>query len=116
MSRLIGVGLVCGVAALLGGCAAVVIGGAAAGGYYIGKDPRPATQIAADAAITGSIKARLIADPAVKAFDINVDTYESIVMLRGRVEKAEQRGIAERIARTASGVKGVRNELKLRGH
>jgi hyperosmotically inducible periplasmic protein len=115
MSRMSVVVLLCAVTALLGGCAAAVIGGAAAGGYYIGKDARPATQIAADAALTGTIKARLIADPAVKAFDINVDTYESIVILRGRVEKSEQRGIAERIARSASGVKGVRNELKLRG-
>jgi hyperosmotically inducible protein len=115
MSRLVVVVMLCGATALLDGCAAAVIGGAAAGGYYIGKDARPATQIAADAALTGSIKARLIADPAIKAFDINVDTYESIVILRGRVEKPEQRGIAERIARSASGVKGVRNELKLRG-
>jgi hyperosmotically inducible protein len=115
MSKLT-VGLLLAVAPFaLGGCAAAVIGGAAAGGYYIGKDARPASQIAQDAALTGSIKARLIADPAIKAFDINVDTYESIVILRGRVEKPEQRSAAERIARTAAGVKGVRNELKLRG-
>ena len=107
--------LVSMVAALLGGCAAAVIGGAAAGGYYIGKDDRPATQIAQDAAITAAIKTRLIADPVVKAFDINVDTYESLVILRGRVDKAEQRASAERIARGASGVKGVRNELTVRG-
>jgi hyperosmotically inducible periplasmic protein len=114
MSRRWRVLALCASAGALGGCAAAVIGGAAAGGYYIGKDARPATRIAGDAALTATIKTRLIADPAIKAFDINVDTYESIVILRGRVEKAEQRGAAERIARGTSGVRGVRNELKLR--
>jgi hyperosmotically inducible periplasmic protein len=115
MSRRWWVVALCMACGALGGCAAAVIGGAAAGGYYIGKDARPATRIAGDAALTATIKARLIADPVIKAFDVNVDTYESIVILRGRVDKAEQRGAAERIARGTSGVKGVRNELRLRG-
>jgi osmotically-inducible protein OsmY len=44
----------------LGGCVAAVVGGAAAGGYYVGKDDRSAERIAADAAITADVKARLI--------------------------------------------------------
>ena len=98
----------------LSGCVAAVVGAAAAGGYYIGKDERTATQVAEDAAITGAVKTRLIADPVVKALDINVDTYESTVILKGRVDKAEQRSAAERLAKSTTGVKAVRNELTLR--
>jgi hyperosmotically inducible protein len=101
-------------AATLTGCAAAVIGGAAAGGYYIGKDERTTAQIAQDAAITASVKAKLIADPDVKALDINVDTYESRVILHGKVTSANQRTLAERHARETNGVKGVRNELTVR--
>lgn len=98
----------------LGGCTAAVIGGAAVGGYYVGKDERSAVQIAEDAAITASVKTRLIADPDVRALDINVDTYESVVILQGKVANREQRSTAEKLARATRGVKGVRNELSVR--
>jgi hyperosmotically inducible periplasmic protein len=101
-------------AAMLTGCAAALVGGAAAGGYYVGKDERTAKQIAADGAITASVKTKLIGDPAVKALDVNVDTRENVVILRGTVAKAEQRTAAERIARSVKGVTGVRNELRVK--
>jgi osmotically-inducible protein OsmY len=56
----------------------------------------------------------MIADPAVKALDVNVDTYENVVILRGTVRNSSQRAAAERVARSAKGVKSVRNELKVR--
>lgn len=99
---------------LLGGCAAAVIGGAAAGGYYIGKDERSATQIADDAAITATVKTKLIADAEVKALDINVSTYENVVILEGKVATASQRARAEKLARESRGVRSVRNELTVR--
>lgn len=108
------VSLALAVAAILQGCTAAVIGGAAVGGYYVGKDERTAVQIAEDAAITAAVKARLIADPDVRAFDINVDTYDAVVLLQGRVTTREQRVAAERLARGTRGVRGVRNELTLR--
>ena len=98
----------------LSGCAAALIGGAAAGGYYVGKDERSAAQIATDSRITAAVKTKLLADPNVKALDVNVDTYENVVILRGEVRTAAQRTAAERIARSVSGVKGVRNELRVR--
>jgi hyperosmotically inducible periplasmic protein len=101
-------------ATLTAGCTAALVGGAAAGGYYVGKDERSADQIAADSAITSSVKTKLIADTSVKALDVNVDTRNNVVILRGTVAKAEQRTAAERIARTVKGVKGVRNELQVK--
>jgi hyperosmotically inducible protein len=98
----------------LSGCVAAVVGGAAAGGYYVGKDERTASQIAVDAGITAEVKTKLIGDTAVKALDINVDTYENTVILRGEVRNASQRSQAEKIARSIDRVKGVRNELRVR--
>lgn len=100
---------------MVSGCAAALIGGAAAGGYYAGKDKRTAGQIADDSAITTAVKSKLIASREVKALDVNVDTYEGVVRLSGEVHTASQRAAAERIAHTARGVKGVRNELRVRG-
>jgi hyperosmotically inducible protein len=98
----------------LSGCAAALIGGAAAGGYYAGKDERTAGQIARDGAITTEVKSKMIADKDVKALDVNVDTYENVVILRGTVRTTAQRAAAERVARSAKNVKSVRNELKVR--
>jgi hyperosmotically inducible protein len=102
------------VAFTLSGCAAALIGGAAAGGYYAGKDERSATRIADDGAITTAVKSKLIADRDVKALDVNVDTYDGVVTLRGQVHTASQRDTAERIARESKGVKSVKNELTVR--
>ena len=96
------------------GCAAALIGGAAAGGYYAGKDERTAGRITEDAAVTSAVKSKLFASRDVKALDVNVDTYEGVVSLRGTVHTAAQRAVAERLARTAKGVKSVRNELRVK--
>ena len=99
----------------LGGCVAAVVGGAAAGGYYVGKDDRSADRIAADAAITADVKARLIGEPGIRSLSINVDTYNGNVTLKGDVKTAAQRATAERLARKVKGVKSVRNELAVKG-
>jgi hyperosmotically inducible protein len=98
----------------LNGCVAAVVGGAAAGGYYVGKDDRSADRIAADAAITADVKARLIGEPGIRAFAINVDTYNGIVSLKGDVKTSQQRATAERLARKVKGVKSVSNELAVK--
>lgn len=98
----------------LTGCVAAVVGGAAAGGYYVGKDDRSADRIAADAAITADVKARLIAEPGIRAFVINVDTYNGAVSLKGNVKTGQQRATAERLARKVKGVKSVKNELAVK--
>ena len=107
-------GAIAATALALSGCAAALIGGAAAGGYYAAKDERSASQIAQDGAITTAVKSKLIADREVKALDVNVDTYESVVTLRGEVHTAAQRAAAERIARGTEDVKSVKNELTVR--
>jgi osmotically-inducible protein OsmY len=110
MKRILTLGILLTTAAL-SGCVAAVVGGAAAGAYYVGKDDRSADRIAADAAITADVKTRLIGEPGIRSFSINVDTFNATVILKGDVKTAAQRATAERLARKAKGVKAVRNEL-----
>jgi hyperosmotically inducible protein len=91
----------------------VLIGGAAAAGYYIGKDPRSAAEIATDSGITTRVKSSFIGDRYVDAFDINVDTFRGTVILEGTVAHSIARDQAERLARGVSGVQAVDNRIKI---
>lgn len=66
-----------------------------------------------DATITAKVKTKLTADPQVNPFNIDVDTDDGVVTLRGRVEDAEAKVAAEQLARDTSGVRGVRNEIRV---
>jgi hyperosmotically inducible protein len=98
---------------LLSGCTAVVIGGAAAGGYYLGKDSRSVEQIAKDAKITASVKTALLRDNTVHGWDINVDTYENVVILHGTVRNRTEYRLAEEIAVAVKDVKSVDSRLRI---
>ena len=98
---------------VLAGCVPVLIGGAAAAGYYIGKDPRTATEIATDSGITSRVKSSYIGDRYVDAFQINVDTFRGTVILDGTVDNSIARDQAERLAKNAKGVQAVDNRIKI---
>lgn len=68
-----------------------------------------------DAAITARIKAKLVADPEVKAFQIDVDTVDGRVALNGKVSRREQREEAEDLARGTDGVRAVVNLIQVAG-
>jgi len=99
---------------MLGGCTALLVGGAAAGGYAVGKDDRPPSQMLDDGAITASLKTKFAADKYVKAFAIDIDTYEGVVTLNGTVSSYVERTQAEKLASDQSGVKSVVNKLEIR--
>ena len=67
MKRALTAGLRAGLAWASAAASRRVVGGAAAGGYYVGKDDRSADRIAADAAITADVKARLIGEPGIRS-------------------------------------------------
>jgi len=73
-----------------------------------------AGQYADDATISTKVRGELIKDQALKAFDIHVETMQNVVQLSGFVDSSDQRAQAERIARSVSGVRGVRNDIVLR--
>ena len=67
-----------------------------------------------DARITATVKARLLASENTAGLDINVDTDEQVVTLKGNVNDDTERELAELIASNTSGVKDVRNELTVK--
>ena len=68
---------------------------------------------ASDAVITSKVAAKLAADPDTDSYEIDVDTQNGAVRLRGFVETELERSEAEDLALTTEGVRSVDNQLKL---
>jgi len=89
-------------AALLAGCAPIQ--GRETAGEYVD-----------DATISTKVRAQLIGDQSLKAFDIHVETMQNTVQLSGFVDSDAQKAAAQRIASGVSGVRAVRNDIVVRG-
>jgi len=92
-------------------CAALVIGGAliTGSGNALGKT----TEKINDAWLTAKTKIALFADSRVKGHEVNVETKEGVVMIRGKVDSDAAKQAAETIAKNIDGVKTVKNELQV---
>jgi len=66
-----------------------------------------------DAALAARVKARLIADPEVNPFQIDVDALDGVVTLGGMVESDHERREAEELARRTEGVREVVSNLEV---
>jgi hyperosmotically inducible protein len=66
-----------------------------------------------DNIITGRVGRRLTADPDVKRYQIDVDTLDGVVTLRGKVDSTTMSASAEKIARDTDGVRKVVNQLEV---
>jgi osmotically-inducible protein OsmY len=64
-----------------------------------------------DSAITTKVKAAIFNDPALKVFQINVETFKGEVQLSGFVDSAQSVTKAGAVARGVAGVKSVKNNL-----
>jgi osmotically-inducible protein OsmY len=64
-----------------------------------------------DTTTTAAVKSRLVGNAHTKGLEIDVDTQGDIVTLSGRVETAEEKDLAEQIARDTGDVADVRNNL-----
>lgn len=64
-----------------------------------------------DSVITSKVKTRLIEDQALKAFQIDVETFRGDVLLSGFVDSSEQINKAVEVAKSVDGVKAVKNSL-----
>ena len=64
-----------------------------------------------DSAITTKVKAAIFNDPALKVFQINVETFKGDVQLSGFVDSAQSVTKAGEVARGVKGVKSVKNHL-----
>ena len=60
------------------------------------------------------MKAALIADPNVKAHEVNVETREGVVQLSGFVDNDQAKTTATDVAKRVAGVKEVKNDLQIK--
>ena len=67
-----------------------------------------------DTTITTKVKTAIFDEPSLKVFQINVETYKSVVQLSGFVRTNTEIGKAGSIARSVKGVVSVKNDIQLR--
>ena len=98
--------------------ASLGLAGVAAANDHDGKktyndNDRTAGEALDDAGITAAIKTRLLEDDRTEGFDINVDTRDGVVTLRGGADSAADRAAATEIARMTEGVVSVNNQITI---
>jgi len=100
---------------LLTFCTALVIGAAliAAPMTAAAASSKTEDKQMEDSWITAKTKIALFADARVKGRQINVETKDGLVMIRGKVDSDEAKKAAEEIAKLVDGVKSVKNELQV---
>jgi hyperosmotically inducible protein len=64
-----------------------------------------------DASITAAVKMKLANDEQIVAGDINVETKDGVVTLRGRVSNSAEAEHAVQLAREVSGVREIKSYL-----
>ena len=66
-----------------------------------------------DAALTAAVKSKLVADPEINPFNIDVDSNDGVVTLTGRVATQAAKNEAGQIAGSTEGVVRVDNRLEV---
>jgi len=92
--------------------AAVILGTALAAGCANVGDKSVGSHID-DSTIATKIKSKFVADKTVEASDIKVTVFEGTVQLSGFAKSNDEVRRAEQIARDTSGVKSVKNDIRL---
>ena len=101
LKQLLGAFITSGLVLLAAGCASV-------------PPERTAGQSIDDQATARRVEEALSSDPSYKFTDVKVVAYAGKVQLSGFVEKGEQKGQAEGIAKKVQGVKEVKNDIALK--
>ncbi|HSL04918.1 MAG TPA: BON domain-containing protein [Nitrospiraceae bacterium] len=94
-------------------CTALVIGGAFLAGSAQALDKVNEKTPINDTWLTAKTKIALAADGRVKGRQIEVETTEGLVVLRGKVDSDAAKQAAEEITKMLDGVKTVKNDLKV---
>jgi hyperosmotically inducible protein len=94
-------------------CTALVIGGALIAGSANALGTADEKTPINDSWLTSKTKIALFADARVKGSEINVETTQGLVMIRGKVDSDAAKQAAEGIAKGIDGVKSVKNELQV---
>lgn len=67
-----------------------------------------------DSVITAKVKAAILNDKDLKVTEINVETFKGVVQLSGFVSTQSDINKAASIARDVSGVKSVKNDMRVK--
>lgn len=83
-------------------------------GCAVMRDQETVGEYIDDTALTTRVKGKFAEDPTVSAMAISVETMKGTVQLSGFAKSPDERAKAEQLARATSGVKMVRNDIRLR--
>ena len=97
---------------LIAAMSAVVL--LSAGGCAVMRNQESVGAYIDDATLTTRVKAKMAEDKTVSAMAIGVETLKGVVQLSGFAKSAEERNMAERLARSTSGVASVKNDIVIR--
>ena len=79
------------------------------------KEERSTSEFTDDAALTAKVKSAIATDVGARtAAAVNVDAYRGVVQLTGFVDSDEQASKAVTAAKKISGVRSVKNEIRLK--
>jgi hyperosmotically inducible protein len=67
-----------------------------------------------DSVLTTKVKAAIFNEPTLKSAEINVETFKGVVQLSGFVSSPAAVSKAAEIARSISGVKSVKNDMRVK--
>jgi len=67
-----------------------------------------------DTVITTKVKAVILDEPSLKSSEINVETFKGVVQLSGFVNSSADINKAVEVTRRVSGVKSVKNSMRLK--
>ncbi|HEY9277307.1 MAG TPA: BON domain-containing protein [Methylotenera sp.] len=67
-----------------------------------------------DAVITTKVKAAILNEPALKSYEVNVETYKGVVQLSGFVSTEAEVIKAAGLASSIKGVVSVKNDLRVK--
>jgi osmotically-inducible protein OsmY len=94
-------------------CIALVLGGALLTGSANALDKADEKTPINDSWLTSKTQIALFADARVKGSELNVETTQGTVMIRGKVDTHAAKQAAEETAKGIYGVKSVKNKLQV---
>lgn len=94
-------------------CAMLVIGGLILTGLENGLSNAVAETPFNDAWLTAKTKIALFTDARVRGREINIESAQGLVMIRGKVDSDEAKQAVEGLAKGINGVKAVKNDLQV---
>jgi osmotically-inducible protein OsmY len=83
-------------------------------GCSVMRDQQSVGSYVDDSTITTQVKAKFAENTTVSAMAISVETLKGVVQLSGFAKTADERAMAERLARDVSGVRSVKNDIVVR--